>query len=34
MKQLKENIAEKDKIKASINYTDGDKDKKIPMMML
>ncbi|WP_454312820.1 DUF1542 domain-containing protein [Staphylococcus hominis] len=28
MKQLKENIAEKDKIKASINYTDGDKDKK------
>ena len=33
MKQLKENI-EKDKIKASINYTDGDKDKKIPMMML
>ena len=28
MKQLKENIAEKDKVKASINYTDGDKDKK------
>lgn len=28
MKQLKENLAEKDKVKASINYTDGDKDKK------
>ena len=34
MKQLKETSLKKIKIKASINYTDGDKDKKIPMMML